>query len=152
MRVVLALLFFLASGSQAFAVIKFCNKFKYPIRFALAYPTVNGWVSQGWTTVKPDGCEIDKRFSHLTGFYYYAQTEPIDTGDGKTSTWSWGNKRAFAVKDGDFKFADAETKPKGARLVEFSGPFSFNLASTVTTLTIEEGSGTFSTPKDDNVQ
>jgi uncharacterized membrane protein len=150
MRALIAVLFLIGSGSDALAMLKVCNKFKHPIHLAAAYPTVDGWVSQGWTTIKPDACETDPKLADLTGFYYYAETYPIKTEDGKTTTWTWGNKRSFAVKDGDFKFQDAETKPQGARLVEFSGPFKLNHASTVATLTIEEGSSTFAVPKEDS--
>jgi uncharacterized membrane protein len=149
MRALLGLLLLIAMGSHANAALKVCNKFKHPIRLATAIPTVDGWVSRGWTTIKPDACEIDPKLADLTGFYYYAETDPIPTEGGKTTTWTWGNKRSFAVKNGDFAFQNAETKPKGGRLVEFSGPFQLNHASTVATLTLEEGSSSFEVPKED---
>jgi uncharacterized membrane protein len=150
MRLLAALLLLIASTSQAFAVINICNKFKYAIFVAMAYPTVDGWRSRGWAKVDPNQCRTDPKFEDLTGFYYRGETDPIDTGDGKTMTWSWGNNRSFTVANDDFQFDNAQTKAEGGRLEEFSGPFKYKHASSQVTLTFEEHTVTFSVPKEDS--
>ena len=152
MRALAALLLLVVSGSPALAKIKFCNDFKHAIHIALAYETSNGWVSDGWTGVKPDSCFDDTKHTDLTSFYYHAMTDPIPTEDGKKTTWSWGNQRAFSVADKVFTFQNAEIKAKGARLAEFSGPVKFNSASTVATLTFVEGETTVSIPKENGAK
>jgi uncharacterized membrane protein len=139
-----------ASWSPAFAKIKFCNNLKYALHIAIAYETSNGCVSEGWTGVKPNSCYEDDDFSELTSFFYHAETDAIDTSDGKKTTWTWGNNRAFSVANKPFKFANAEYKAKDARFAEFSGPVKFNHPSTVVTLTFVENSTTVSIPNSDD--
>jgi uncharacterized membrane protein len=152
MRVVTAaLLLVVASWSPALAKLKFCNNFKYAIHIAIAYETSSGWVSDGWTGVKPDSCYDSPDYSELTSFFYHAETDAIDTGDGNKTTWSWGNNRAFSVMNKPFKIDTAEYKAKDARFAEFSGPVKFNHPSTVVTLTFVENTTTVSIPNSDDV-
>jgi uncharacterized membrane protein len=144
------LLLLAASWSPAFAKIKFCNNFKYALHIAIAYETSSGWISEGWTGVKPNSCYEDDDYSELTSFFYHAATDAIDTSDGKKTTWTWGNHRAFSVANKPFKFANAEYKAKDARFAEFSGPVKFNHSSTVVTLTFVENSTTVSIPNSDD--
>ncbi len=139
----------MASWSPAFAKIKFCNNFKYAIHIAIAYETSKGWISDGWTGVKPNSCYDDADYADITTFFYHAETDAIDTDDGKT-TWLWGNDRAFSVTNKPFKFENAEYKAKDARFAEFSGPVKFNHPSTVVTLTFVEKSTTVSIPNSDS--
>jgi uncharacterized membrane protein len=148
MRAVAAILLLVTSGSPALAKIKFCNNFQHAIHIALAYETSKGWVSDGWTGVKPNSCFEDAGHTELTSFFYHAETDAIPTGDGKKTTWSWGNERAFSVTNKPFKFENAEVKAKGARFAEFSGPVKINRPATVVTLTFVENSTTISIPKE----
>jgi len=82
MRVVTAaLLLLVASWSPALAKLKFCNNFKYAIHIAIAYETSSGWVSDGWTGVKPDSCYDSPDYSELTSFFYHAETDAIKTDE-----------------------------------------------------------------------
>jgi uncharacterized membrane protein len=151
MRVVTtALLVLVASWSPAFAKIKFCNNFKYAIHLAIAYETSKGWVSEGWTGVKPNSCYEDEDYAELTSFFYHAETDAIDTGNGDKTTWSWGNKRSFSVMNKPFKIANADTQDKDARMADFSGPVKFNHPWTVVTLTFVENTTTISVPNSDS--
>lgn len=150
MRVFAALLLLVASWSPAFAKIKFCNNFKYAIHIAIAYETSKGWISDGWTGVKPNSCYDDTDYADVTSFFYHAETDAIDTGGGNKTTWSWGNDRAFSVLNKPFKIENAEYKAKDARFAEFSGPVKFNHPSTVVTLTFIENSTTISIPNSDS--
>jgi uncharacterized membrane protein len=150
MRVFAALLLLVASWSPAFAKIKFCNNFKYAIHIAIAYETSKGWISDGWTGVKPNSCYDDTDYADVTSFFYHAETDAIDTGGGNKTTWSWGNDRAFSVLSKPFKIENAEYKAKDARFAEFSGPVKFNHPSTVVTLTFIENSTTISIPNSDS--
>jgi uncharacterized membrane protein len=150
MRVFAVILLLVASGSPVFAKIKFCNDFKYAIHIAVAYETSKGWISNGWTGVKPDSCYEDTDYPDITTFFYHAQTDAIDTGDGNKTTWSWGNDRAFSVLNKPFKIENAEYKAKDARFAEFSGPVKFNHPSTVVTLTFVENTTTISIPNSDS--
>ena len=151
MRVVTtALLLLVALSSPALAKLKFCNNFKYPIHIAIAYETSKGWVSEGWTGVKPNSCYEDDDYSELTSFFYHAETDAIDTGDGNKTTWSWGNKRSFSVMNKPFKTANADTQDKDGRLADFSGPVKFNHPWTVVTLTFVENTTTISVPNTDS--
>ncbi|MGE5261512.1 MAG: DUF1036 domain-containing protein [Actinomycetota bacterium] len=145
-----SLLILVASWSPALAKIKFCNNFKYALHIAIAHETSNGWVSEGWTGVKPNECYEDDDYSEITSFFYHAETDAIDTGDNNKTTWSWGNNRAFSVTNKPFKFANAEYKAKDAHFAEFSGPVKFNHPSTVVTLTFVENSTTISIPNSDD--
>jgi uncharacterized membrane protein len=144
------LLLLVASWSPAFAKIKFCNNFKYALHIAIAYETSNGWVSEGWTGVKPNSCYEDDDYSELTSFFYHAETDAIDTGNGDKTTWSWGNKRSFSVMNKPFKIPNADSQAKDARFAEFSGPVKFNHPWTVVTLTFVENSTTVSIPNSDD--
>ncbi len=151
MRVVgAALLLLLVSWSPAVAKLKFCNNFKYPLHIAIAYETSKGWVSAGWTGVKPNSCYEDDDYAELTSFFYHAETDAIDTGDGNKTTWSWGNKRSFSVMNKPFKLSNADTQAEGARLADFSGPIKFNHPWTTVTLTFVENTTTISIPNSDS--
>ncbi len=150
MRGVAALLLLVASWSPAFAKVKFCNNFKYALHIAIAFETSKGWVSEGWTGVKPNACYEDDDYSELTSFFYHAETDAIDTGNGDKTTWSWGNKRSFSVMNKPFKIDSANSQAKDARLAEFSGPVKFNHPWTVVTLTFVENSTTISVPNSDD--
>jgi uncharacterized membrane protein len=144
------LLLFVASWSPAFAKIKFCNDFKHALHIAVVYETSNGWVSEGWTGVKPNSCYEDNDYSELTSFFYHAETDAIDTGGDDKNTWTWGNNRAFGVANKPFKFINAEYRAKDARFAEFSGSVKFNHPSTVVTLAFVENSTTVSIPNSDD--
>jgi uncharacterized membrane protein len=152
MRGVVALLFLVASWSPAFAKVKFCNNFKYALHIAIAFETSKGWVSEGWTGVKPNECYEDDDYSELTSFFYHAETDAIETGDGKKTTWSWGNKRSFSVMNKPFKLDNADSQAKDARLADFSGPVKFNHPWTLVTLTFVENSTTISVPNSDDAE
>jgi uncharacterized membrane protein len=149
MRVLVGLLLLVLSAAPADAKIKFCNNFKYAIHIAIAYETSKGWVSEGWTGVKPESCYDDSDYDEITAFFYHAETDAIDTGGGKTTTWSWGNERAFSVLNKPFKITNAEYKAEGGRFAEFSGPVKFNHPQTVVTLTFVENKTTVSIPNSD---
>jgi Tfp pilus assembly protein PilF len=138
MRWVLASLFIALTSSKAFAAIKLCNEFEHPVRFAVAFPTKDGWVSEGWVTVQSKSCQNDSKHADLTEFYWRGETDWIKTQGGRTKTqWSWGNRRNFSVKDAPFALANADRKGRGARLEGFFGPVMVKAPSLIqVTLTI----------------
>lgn len=145
MRALMAMLLLIACGSQALAKIQFCNKFKHPISIALAYEQNGDWVSDGWTTVDPDKCQIDTKHADLTSFYYYGETGVFDK-----NRWSWGSNKEFSVKDGSFTLRNADTTQPSARLVKFSGPETYKLSETLVKLEFEADlSVTFVVPRED---
>ena len=129
MRVLIAVLVLIASGSQALAKIQLCNKFKHPINVALAYEQNGAWVSDGWITIDPGQCQIDAEHADLTSFYYYGETGAFDG-----SRWTWGKNKDFSVKDGNFTLRNADTRQAGARVVKFSGPHTYKLPETLVLL------------------
>ncbi len=130
MRASAALLLLIGSCSSALATIKVCNEFEHPIHVAIAYETSSGWVSESWLTVKANACETDTKHTDLTSFYYRGETDAVGS-----KKWTWGKGQLLSYKDGSFKFQNADTKGKGARLEEYSGPDSFKLPTTTVTLT-----------------
>jgi uncharacterized membrane protein len=146
MRVLAALLLLVGSGSPALAKIKFCDTFKYDLHIAIAYETSDGFVSEGWTGVKAGACVEDDDYASLTSFYYHAETDAIPVGKGKSTTWDWGNRRAFSVLNKPFKITHAEFKAEGGRLAEFTGPETLPSAAIEATISLAEGSSTVSIP------
>lgn len=144
MRWLLASLLIALTSAKSFAAIKFCNEFEHPVRFAVAFPTKNGWVSEGWVTVQSKSCQSDGKHAELTEFYWRGETDWIKTQGGRTKTkWSWGKTRRFSVKDASFSFANADTKGRGARLEGFSGPVTVKSPSLVeATVTIVDAKNT----------
>ncbi len=133
MRLLLAVLLLIISGSQASAKLQICNKFMHPVHTALAYQQNGVWVSDGWITVDTNKCLIDTTHADITSFYYYGETDTFDR-----QTWSWGRDKDFSVKTGDFTFRNADTQQRGARLVKFSGPRTYKLPQTTVVLTFEQ--------------
>jgi len=143
MRWLLTLAVLIVSGSNAFAAITLCNEFEHPVRFALAFPTEDGWVSEGWIKVDPKSCQTDTKHTDLAEFYWYGETGWINVGGGKKTKWSWGKQREFSVKDTSFTLTNADKKSKGARLVQFIGPVTVKVPSAQqVTLTIVDAKGT----------
>ena len=146
MRMLAALLLLVGSGSPALAKIKFCNTFKHDLHIAIAYETKDGFVSEGWTGVKANSCYEDTDYAALTSFYYHAETDAIPVEGGNTTTWDWGNRRAFSVLNKPFKIAHAEFKPAGGRFAEFSGPIELDSAAKEATISFAEGTSSVSIP------
>jgi uncharacterized membrane protein len=76
MRWLAALLLSLVSLTPAVAGVQFCSDFKVPVRFAVAYQTEKGWVTEGWVSVDPKKCIVDPRFDGLTGLRWTAESAP----------------------------------------------------------------------------
>src|SRR6478672_12874108 len=55
----------------------------------------DGWVSEGWISVAPKGCQTDSKHVDLTEFYWRGETDWIKTKGGRTQ-WSWGKDRQFS--------------------------------------------------------
>jgi uncharacterized membrane protein len=123
----------------ALATFKYCNEFKHDLHIAIAYETKDGFTSEGWTGVKANSCYEDKELVGPITFYYHAETDAIPGGDGKSTTWNWGNRRAFSVLNKPFKITHAEFKAGGGRFAEFSGPYTLGSANGLATLTFKEG-------------
>lgn len=136
MRYSAALLLLAATSSPAFAKIQLCNEFRYPIHFALAYETADGWVSEGWIDVAPDKCVSDTKHAELTSLYFYAESDPYDK-DGKKVSRFWGKGRSFSIKDGPFTFQRADRQQPDARLVSF-GPVTMKAPSDLATVKLSE--------------
>ena len=143
MRVFAVMLLLVASGSPAFAKIKFCNDFKYAIHIAVAYETSKGWISNGWTGVKPTPATRIPTIPTSRRFFYHAETDAIDTGDGDKTTWSWGNDRAFSVLNKPFKIEN-RIQGQGRALRRSPARSSSIHPSTVVTLTFIENTTTIS--------
>lgn len=133
MRLVTVFLLSLALSSPAFAGVRFCSNFPHPVRFAVAYQTAQGWVSEGWVEVAPQGCVDDTKHADLTDFLWTAESDPY-ISNGKEVKTAWGKGHSFSVKNGNFTLKNADKKSKGARLAEFNGPFSFTLPAIVATV------------------
>jgi tetratricopeptide (TPR) repeat protein/uncharacterized membrane protein len=139
--IAVALLF----GTPAVAGVRWCSDFPHPVRFAVAYQTPQGWVSEGWVKVAPKSCVEDTKHADLTNFMWTAESDPYDL-DGQKMKSTWGKNQSFAVKDGDFTLKNADKKSKGARLANFAGPVSFTLPAIVATVQLEaDGRGTRTT-------
>jgi uncharacterized membrane protein len=124
----------------ALATFKYCNNFKYDLHVAIAYETKDGFTSEGWAGVKPNSCYEDKEVNGPITFYYHAETDAIPGADGKSTTWLWGNRRAFSVLNKPFKITHAEFKAEGGRFAEFSGPYTLGVANGLATITFGDGS------------
>lgn len=145
-RVLIAVPLLIACASPALAKIQFCNKFKHPISISLAYEQNGGWVSEGWTTVEPDKCQIDTKHAGLTSFYYYGETGVFDK-----NRWTWGSKKEFSVKDGNFTVENADARQAGDRFVKFSGPETYTQPATLVQLEFEADlSVTFVVPREED--
>jgi tetratricopeptide (TPR) repeat protein len=137
MRWLTALLLCLSSCGPAFAGVQFCNEFDHLVRFAIAYQTPDGWVSEGWVSVDPKACVTDTKHADLTNFLWTAETGEYRQ-DGKHMKTTWGsNGQAFSAKEGPFTLKNADRKLKGARLVGFNGPVSLAMSAIVATVEIE---------------
>ena len=129
----LAFLLLGATGSPARAQLQFCNDFERPVRFALAYQTPEGWVSEGWTKVESKGCvDTGDKYAGLTELYWSGETDWYKIEGGKRQQVTWGKGREFSVKDQSFTFKNADKKQKGARLAGFNGPITIKTPSSVT--------------------
>jgi tetratricopeptide (TPR) repeat protein len=132
MRGLLTSLLIALTSSNAFAAIKLCNEFEHTVRFAVAFQTRDGWVSEGWVTVPSKSCQSDPKHSDLTEFYWRGETDWIKSRDGRAKTkWSWGKMRSFSVKDAPFAFTNADQKVRGGRLEAFAGPVTVKSPSLV---------------------
>jgi uncharacterized membrane protein len=144
MRRVAVCLFLLLAGasSPAFAVMKYCNNFKYDIHIALAFETNDGFTSEGWTGIKANTCWEDKDIVPPFTFYYHAETDAIPAEGGKT--WTWGEQRAFSVLNKPFKIKNAEFKAKGGRFAEFNGPYTLGAKNGLAEITFGDGTASVS--------
>ena len=130
------------------AKIKFCNNFEHAIHIALAYEASKGWVSAAGPALGRTHASKTQITRNSPRSSTTPRPTPSTREDGKKTTWSWGNERAFSVTNKPFKFEDAEVKAKGARFAEFSGPVKINRPSTAVTLTFVENKTTVSIPKE----
>jgi uncharacterized membrane protein len=146
MRKATVCLFLLIVGasSPALATMKYCNNFKYDIHVALAFETKDGFTSEGWTGIKANTCWEDNGVVPPITFYYHAETDAIPTGDGKKTTWYWGDRRAFSVLNEPFKITHAEFKAKGGRFAEFSGPYTLGAKDGLAEITFGDGKSSVS--------
>jgi tetratricopeptide (TPR) repeat protein/uncharacterized membrane protein len=144
----LAAILLCGSSWQASAQLQFCNEYAEPVRFAIAYETPEGWVSEGWIKVAPKDC-ADTKYDNLTEFYWTGETDWRDVGGGKRERTSWGKARQFSVTDKSFTLKNADQKLKGARRAGFSGPVTVNTpSSVVVAIQTEGGSMVVTTPID----
>lgn len=128
----LAFLLLGATGSPAQAQLQFCNDFERPVRFAIAYQSPEGWVSEGWIKVESKDCvDTGDKYADLTELYWSGETDWYKIEGGKRQQVTWGKGREFSVKDQSFTFKNADKKQKGARLAEFSGPITIKTPSSV---------------------
>jgi tetratricopeptide (TPR) repeat protein len=125
-RIILAVLCLLTSGSSALAKIQFCNDFEHPIFVALAYQQKGEWITEGWLEVDVNSCVIDPKHQDVTSFYYYCETNTFDK-----KSWNWGKDKQFSVKNDDFTLHNADKPQPGGRFLKFSGPEDYKLPETV---------------------
>jgi tetratricopeptide (TPR) repeat protein len=145
MRWIVALLLCLCSCAPALAGVRFCNKFAHHVRFAVAYQTPEGWVTEGWVDVDPGACVIDEKHADLTDFLWTAESG-VYSNDGKQVRRIWGKGKQFSVKDGPFTLKGADKKLKGARLAAFDvDAISFSDPAIVATVEIHENASTTTT-------
>jgi tetratricopeptide (TPR) repeat protein len=110
--------------------VQFCNDFTEPISFALAYPTDQGWKSQGWARVDPKACQAVGQLPDFKTFYYRAETDSKHHHE-----WAWGKARSFSVRpksESNFAFTNANLLQSGAKYLTFDGPIPNPAPSTVT--------------------
>jgi uncharacterized membrane protein len=141
----LAVPFLIGPVAPALAEITFCNNFDSTIYIAVAWQEKSVWRSSGWLDLSPNECYVERVVPNATDFYYHAETDWIDIGQGKKSRHRWGKGKKFSVADEDFEFKKADKKQKGGDFEEFSGPIEVSDDSTDVRLNVVEDSVTTTT-------
>jgi len=95
-RFILAFALLLAAAPQAQAAFRICNKTAHAVSTALGHYDGKDWVSEGWWTVAPGGCEYLLK-GDLIARYYYLHAVHHDVGGG------WDGDRGFCVAEGRFR-------------------------------------------------
>jgi uncharacterized membrane protein len=99
------------AGDGVISNIEFCNNFSQDVAVAIAYPDPenDAWPARGWLQLSPGNCASYDPGFYVREFYYHAETDSYDLGNGKTGRMIWGSKgdKQLYVGDGDFDFKDA---------------------------------------------
>lgn len=87
--------------SLAHADLRFCNMTSSRVGIALGYRDSQGWITEGWWNLSPNGCETLLRGA-LAARFYYVHAIDYDRGG------EWGGKSFMCTRDREFTIRNAE--------------------------------------------
>ncbi|MET3559355.1 putative membrane protein [Bartonella japonica] len=127
----LSILFLCSFVVFAKADFRVCNATQQSVGVALGYPTLSGWVSEGWWVVPVTECKTLIEGPLSSRFYYFY-------AEGSQKKGNWAGSVTMCVQDSQFTIQGVhDCFPRGYQKAEFKEIDTGNQTSWMVQLTDE---------------
>ena len=97
----LGLLLPLTAASPALADLRFCNRTQVPVSVAVGYRDQEGWISEGWWTLKPNQCDTPLSGPLAARYYYFFASDQSGSGDWLGKAFLCTQDQMFTIRGAD---------------------------------------------------
>ncbi len=94
----LATAFLLCATAPAFADLRACNLTQHPVTISLGYRDAQGWITEGWWNLNPNGCETLLAGMLASRFYYIHALDAVDGKPWPGRSLMCTRKREFTIR------------------------------------------------------